>query len=121
MTDYSAALAVRGSDVEIGAPSLVRLASVANDLGAQGLSIRPKWAKDGAFLRLWVADVSKAETFERHATRLGFHVSLVARHPDGVGHDGWQICVVVTDAQLRAAQAWAPVISQATNELGSGT
>lgn len=70
------------------------LAAFAREIGAVPLSMRPKWAGDGVFLRLWVPDHAAASRLKQRACQLGFLVPTMMRHVHTIHdetYDGWQM------------------------------
>jgi hypothetical protein len=87
-------------------PPLILLIQHAERLRAEGLDLRPKWARDGYFLRLWIAEQYDARSVRAFARQHGFAVTLMARHPNGAGHHGWQLCIIIPTAAVDAAKPY---------------
>lgn len=98
--------------------SIRELAAFAREVGAVPLSVRPKWAGDGVFLRLWVPDHATARLLKDRAVQLGFLVPTMMGHVHTIHdetYDGWQLNIRIY-CDMRDAR----VLQAGFRQLGAG-
>lgn len=111
---------------EVERPSLVRLSDLARRFNVEGMELRRKYARDGAFLRLRVYDIDTAHALKRCANELGFEVTLNGDTAARLTEKGrcFQLVIVIPNADLIAADRFraqtVPSIENTPRELTSG-